>query len=102
MLSIDDRLNQIIRELIGNGITLEQAVEAFEGKYIVAAMSASRGNVTQASKALGVHRNTLHNKLRSQSMLNGFKESIRPVRRRLSSNSVRLPKSSNGKSTRSR
>src|ERR671919_266937 len=55
MVSIDDRLNQIIRELIGNGITLEQAVEAFEGKYIVAAMSASRGNVTQASKALGVH-----------------------------------------------
>ena len=101
MVSIDDRLNQIIRELIGNGITLEQAVEAFEGKYIVAAMSASRGNVTQASKALGVHRNTLHNKLRSQTMLNGFKESIRPVRR-LSSNSVRLPKSTNGKSTRSR
>ena len=57
--SIDDRLNQIIRELIGNGITLEQAVEAFEGKYIVAAMSATRGNVTQASKALGVHRNTV-------------------------------------------
>src|ERR1051326_9053525 len=78
--SIDDRLNQIIRELIGNGITLEQAVEAFEGKYIVAAMSATRGNVTQASKALGVHRNTLHNKLRSQTMLNGFAESIRPVR----------------------
>ena len=81
--SIDDRLNLIIRELIGNGITLEQAVEAFEGKYIVAAMSATRGNVTQASKALGVHRNTLHNKLRSQTMLNGFAESIRPPRRRL-------------------
>ena len=82
MVSIDDRLNAIIRELIGNGITLEQAVEAFEGKYIVAAMSASRGNVTQASKKLGVHRNTLHNKLRSQTMLNGFAESIRPNRRR--------------------
>src|SRR6059058_5911779 len=81
MVSIDDRLNQIIRELIGNGITLEQAVEAFEGKYIVAAMTASRGNVTQASKKLGVHRNTLHNKLRSQTMLNGFAESIRPTRR---------------------
>ncbi len=89
--SIDDRLNQIIRELIGNGITLEQAVEAFEGKYIVAAMSATRGNVTQASKALGVHRNTLHNKLRSQTMLNGFAESIRPVRRRLSARSVSAP-----------
>src|ERR1041385_7849755 len=79
--SIDDRLNQIIRELIGNGITLEQAVEAFEGKYIVAAMTASRGNVTQASKKLGVHRNTLHNKLRSQPMLTGFAESSRPPRR---------------------
>jgi len=32
MLSIDDRLNQIIRELIGNGITLEQAVEALRGR----------------------------------------------------------------------
>lgn len=81
MSSIDDRLNQIIRELIGNGITLEQAVEAFEGKYIVAAMESNRGNVTKASRALGVHRNTLHNKLRSQSMLNGYVASIRPKRR---------------------
>lgn len=93
--SIDDRLNQIIRELIGNGITLEQAVEAFEGKYIVAAMSASRGNVTQASKALGVHRNTLHNKLRTQTMLNGFAESIRPARRRLSAKRVTAPRPKN-------
>ena len=97
MLSIDDRLNQIIRELIANGITLEQAVEAFEGKYIVAAMSASRGNVTQASKALGVHRNTLHNKLRSQSMLNGYAEAVRPVRRRLSARRVSAPAAPRGK-----
>ncbi|HYM59757.1 MAG TPA: helix-turn-helix domain-containing protein [Thermoanaerobaculia bacterium] len=90
MLSIDDRLSQIIRELISSGITLEQAVEAFEGKYIVAAMSASRGNVTQASRALGVHRNTLHNKLRSQSMLNGFADSVRPTRR-ISAKSVGVP-----------
>ena len=83
MVSIDDRLNAIIRELIGNGITLAQAVEAFEGKYIVAAMTASKGNVTQASRKLGVHRNTLHNKLRTQTMLNGFAESVRPTRRRV-------------------
>jgi hypothetical protein len=102
MVSIDDRLNQIIRELIGNGITLEQAVEAFEGKYIVAAMSESRGNVTQASKALGVHRNTLHNKLRTQTMLNGFAESIRPRRNaRVSAKRVSAPRSKDGKSGRS-
>jgi transposase-like protein len=95
-------LNQIIRELIGSGITLEQAVEAFEGKYIVAAMSETRGNVTAASKALGVHRNTLHNKLRSQTMLNGFADAIRPVRRRISARRITAPKTSNGKSTRTR
>src|SRR5438046_6694996 len=95
--SIDDRLNQIIRELIGNGITLEQAVEAFEGKYIVAVMSASCGNVTQASKALGVHRNTLHNKFCSQTMLNGFAESIRFVWCRIYAKRVNATRSSNGK-----
>jgi Response regulator containing CheY-like receiver, AAA-type ATPase, and DNA-binding domains len=81
-VSIDDRLNQIIRELIGNGITLGQAVEAFEGKYIVVAMAAHNGNITKASRALGVHRNTLHNKLRSETMLNGFAKSVRPIRHR--------------------
>jgi DNA-binding protein Fis len=90
--SIDDQLNGIINQLVGNGITLEQALEAFEGKYIVAAMSASRGNVKKASSALGVHRSTLQNKLRSQSMLNGFVESIHPVGPRLSANRVRSRK----------
>jgi DNA-binding protein Fis len=96
--SIDDQLNGIIKQLVGNGITLEQAVEAFEGKYIVAAMSASRGNVKQASSTLGVHRSTLHNKLRSQTMLNGFAESMRPVRRRMSANRVASPKDGVGSS----
>lgn len=100
MVSIDDRLNAIIRELIGNGITLAQAVEAFEGKYIVAAMTVSRGNVTQASRKLGVHRNTLHNKLRTQTMLNGFAESVRPVRRRLSAKRAAMPATKSPKSTR--
>jgi len=81
MSTIDDRLNQIIRELISSGITLEQAVEAFEAKYIVAAMKENRGNVTKASVVLGVHRNTLHNKLRSQAMLSGYVATIRPRRR---------------------
>jgi hypothetical protein len=57
--------------------------------------------VTQASKALGVHRNTLHNKLRSQTMLNGFAESIRPTRRRLSAKSVTARHLKPGKSSRS-
>jgi len=80
MSSIDDRLTLIIRELISNGITLEQAVEAFECKYIGVAMAENQGNVTRASQLLGVHRNTIHNKLRSQSRLNGYVAALRPRR----------------------
>lgn len=93
MSTIDDRLNQIISELIDSGITLEQAVQAFESKYIVAAMDANRGNVTRTSRALGVHRNTLHNKLRSKSsMLAGYVASVRPRRPASSSSSGRSRK----------
>jgi hypothetical protein len=35
-------------------------------------------------------------------MLNGFADSIRPMRRRLSAHSARAPKPANGKTTRSR
>lgn len=91
-ISIDDRLTAIVRELIGSGITLEQAVEAFEGKFIVAAMTASRGNVTQASRKLGIHRNALHNKLRAQTML--IDESVRPARRRVQRKRVPAPRTS--------
>lgn len=48
--SIDDRLNQIIRELIGNGLTVEQAVAVFEEKYRVAAMSAARAEAVQSAQ----------------------------------------------------
>lgn len=64
-MTIDQRLTEIVDELVSSGITLEQAVLAFEAKYISVAMERTEGNVTQASRVLGIHRNTLHNKLRS-------------------------------------
>lgn len=94
MSSIDDRLTQIIRELISNGITLEQAVEAFESKYIGVAMAENQGNVTRASQLLGVHRNTIHNKLRTQSRLNGYVAALRPAK-----NASKKAKSSTRKGT---
>jgi DNA-binding NtrC family response regulator len=63
--TIDSRLQKIIDELLTSGITLDQAIVEFEKKYVGAALRRARKNITQASKALGVHRNTLHNKLRS-------------------------------------
>jgi DNA-binding NtrC family response regulator len=60
-MNISERLEVIARELISAGITLEQANEAFDQKMVDTAISVSRGNVTLASKKLGVHRNTLMN-----------------------------------------
>lgn len=64
MKTIDERLTTIIEELIQNGITFEQATEAFEKKFIRTGIVRSRGNITRAALLLGVHRNTLHNRLR--------------------------------------
>lgn len=77
--TIEVRLNGIIDELLTAGITLEQATVVFEEKMISRALDRTkrvtarrRGgraawpNVTQAAKLLGVHRNTLHNKLRTR------------------------------------
>ena len=72
MTTIDDHLSGIIRNLIQNGITLDQALGVFEGKFIAIAMDEHDNNVTRASRALGIHRNTLHNKLRNQSSVNGY------------------------------
>ncbi len=63
-MTIDERLRVIAAELLDAGITLPQACEEFERKYIDEALKKTRANVTQASKKLGVHRNTLHLKLR--------------------------------------
>ncbi len=72
MTTIDDHLTGIIRDLIQNGITLDQALDVFEGKFIAIAMDEHDNNVTRASRALGIHRNTLHNKLRTQSSVSGY------------------------------
>jgi DNA-binding NtrC family response regulator len=68
-MNLDERTRQIARELIAGGITLRQAMNAFEEKYIDVALEVANGNVTRASGALGVHRNTLHNKLMPMSPL---------------------------------
>lgn len=64
--SINDRLLSIIGELVAGGVSLGEACEAFEDKYLAVALGAERGNLTRAAARLKVHRNTLHNKLRGR------------------------------------
>lgn len=63
-LPLCDRLNSIITELVDGGLTLEEATSDFERKYIAVAIGRAGGNQTVAASRLGVHRNTVLNKLR--------------------------------------
>jgi DNA-binding NtrC family response regulator len=56
-------LQQIIDELLAHGISLDLAKKEFEKKYIVGAVKRSSGNLGRAASSLGIHRNTLRNKV---------------------------------------
>ena len=59
-----ERLQQLVEEMIDKGIRYEDARREFDKQFIARVISASDGNLGQAAKTLGVHRNTLTRKLR--------------------------------------
>lgn len=59
-MTIDDRLNSVISELISEGTLVQVAVSMFRQRYISAGLSRTGGNVKMAAQKLGVHRNTVH------------------------------------------
>ena len=61
--NLNGRLFQIVDELVRRGLTLEQARRGFERQFIVASLKSNRGNFCRSAKSLGVHRNTLRNKV---------------------------------------
>ena len=62
-MNLDGQLQQIIDELLAHGISLDLAKKEFEKKYIVGAVKRSSGNLGRAAHSLGIHRNTLRNKV---------------------------------------
>ena len=53
----------LVDHLIAGGFFLQEAVEILEKTYIARALERANGNRSAASKALGIHRNTLQRKL---------------------------------------
>lgn len=72
--TIDEKLTEIVRELVSSTVPLEAAMQAFERKYIDVALVKTAHmqrqrmvlNKRAAAQLLGIHRNTLMNKLRGQ------------------------------------
>lgn len=62
-MNLDGQLQEIIDELLAHGISLDLATKEFEKKYIVGAVKRSSGNLGRAASSLGIHRNTLRNKV---------------------------------------
>ncbi|MDX1745798.1 MAG: helix-turn-helix domain-containing protein [Halobacteriales archaeon] len=57
------RLYDIVEELVRQGLTLEQARKEFEKQFIVSTLRENSGNLSRSARHLGVHRNTLRNKV---------------------------------------
>lgn len=58
-----DQLESLVAMMVDRGILLEEAVEAFEKRFIRLALEQARGNQCRAAKILGIHRNTLSRKV---------------------------------------
>jgi DNA-binding NtrC family response regulator len=58
-------LDRLIVEWVKGEIKLSQALREFERKYITIALKENRGNRSVAARKLGIHRNTLINKVKA-------------------------------------
>ncbi len=61
--SLNGQMTRIVSTLVKSGVSLELARREFERQFIVEALRESEGNFTHAARGIGVHRNTLHNKV---------------------------------------
>lgn len=61
-LSIHQKLEKIIEEMVEEELQLKDALKEFEKIYIETASKKYKGKMTKIAKALGVHRNTLRNR----------------------------------------
>ena len=71
-MSVKEKLELLVTEMIEKRILLDEAVDAFEKRFIQAALTQTKGNQSRAAEVLGVHRNTLNRKI-ALHKLNGHK-----------------------------
>jgi len=71
-MSVKEKLESLVTEMIEKRILLDEAVDAFEKRFIQAALTQTKGNQSRAAEVLGVHRNTLNRKI-ALHKLNGHK-----------------------------
>lgn len=78
--NLNGRLCKLVDELVRQGLPLQQATRQFERHYLLAALRVNDGSVTRSAAALGVHRNTLRNKMEALGIA-AQENALRPKRR---------------------
>jgi DNA-binding NtrC family response regulator len=61
-LNLHQRMELIIKDMVEKEIGLKDALREFEKIFFEQAAKKHQGNKTKMAQALGIHRNTLHNR----------------------------------------
>ena len=60
-ITLREKLVVLVNELVEKELPIREVLKEFEKLYIETAARKYKGNKTRVAKALGIHRNTLHN-----------------------------------------
>jgi DNA-binding NtrC family response regulator len=61
-LNIHQKMELLIDDLVDKEVRFTDALKEFQKLYIEAALKKYNGNKSEMAKAMGMHRNTLHNR----------------------------------------
>ena len=64
-------IDELATQLLESGFFMEEAVEFLEKAMIAGALRRTEGNQSEASKTLGIHRNTLTRKMEEHRIRKG-------------------------------
>ena len=79
-----NEMDQLIDRMINGGILYEEALQEFEKQFILKMLSLHNNNLSKASIALGIHRNTLSKRVEQYQNGNGThaKAKHKPAKKR--------------------
>ncbi len=63
-MNLHQKLELLVKEMIDKELSLKDALREFEKIFFEQTARKYDGNKTRMAKALGIHRNTLHNRSR--------------------------------------
>ena len=63
--NIHQKMEHLIKDMVDKEIRFRDALQEFEKIYIEIAAKKYKGNMTKMASALGIHRNTLHNRAKT-------------------------------------